>query len=97
VQRIALALGNSLITSNGESWAKHRRMIQPAFTKSVIGRMTAMTAGVNAELLQQWRAAAERRETVNVTRDVTTQLHHTSNSLPRRRRATSRLPKAWRR
>jgi cytochrome P450 len=70
VQRIALALGNNLITSNGESWASQRRMIQPAFTKSAIGRMTAMMAGVNAELLQQWRAAAERRETVNVTRDV---------------------------
>ena len=70
VQRIALALGNNLITSNGESWASQRRMIQPAFTKSAIGRMTAMMAGVNAELLQQWRAAAERHETVNVTRDV---------------------------
>src|SRR3984957_10620488 len=70
VQRIALALGNNLITSNGESWASQRRMIQPAFTKSAIGRMTAMMAGVNAELLQQWRAAAARHETVNVTRDV---------------------------
>jgi enediyne biosynthesis protein E7 len=70
VQRIALALGNNLITSNGQSWVSQRRMIQPAFTKSAIGRMSAMMAGVNAELLQQWRAAAERRETVNVTRDI---------------------------
>jgi cytochrome P450 len=70
VQRIALALGNNLITSNGASWASQRRMIQPAFMRSAIGRWSAMMAGVNAELLQQWRAAAERRETVNVTRDV---------------------------
>jgi cytochrome P450 len=70
VQRIALALGNNLITSNGEAWASQRRMIQPAFTKSAIGRWNAMMAGVNAELLQQWSAAAERREIVNVTHDV---------------------------
>jgi cytochrome P450 len=70
VQRIALALGNNLITSNGESWASQRRMIQPAFAKSAIGRWNAMMAGVNAELLQQWKAAATRQETVNVTRDV---------------------------
>jgi enediyne biosynthesis protein E7 len=70
VQRIALALGNNLITSNGEAWASQRRMIQPAFTKSAIGRWTAMMAAVNAELLHQWSAAAERREMVNVTHDV---------------------------
>jgi cytochrome P450 len=70
VQRIALALGNNLITSNGESWASQRRMIQPAFTKGAIGRLNAMMAEVNAQLLRQWRAAAERESTVNVTRDV---------------------------
>ena len=70
VQRIALALGNNLITSNGEFWASQRRMIQPAFTKSAIGGWAAMMAGVNEELLQHWIAAAERQETVNVTRDV---------------------------
>ncbi|MBV9290175.1 MAG: cytochrome P450 [Hyphomicrobiales bacterium] len=70
VKRIALALGNNLITSNGEFWASQRRMIQPAFTKSAISGWTAMMADVNAELLQQWIAAAERQETVNVTRDV---------------------------
>src|SRR5271165_5805223 len=47
VQRIALALGNNLITSNGESWASQRRMTQPAFTKSAIGRLNDMIAGVN--------------------------------------------------
>ena len=42
VQRIALALGSNLITSNGELWANQRRMIQPAFTKGAIGRLIGM-------------------------------------------------------
>jgi cytochrome P450 len=70
VKRIALALGNNLITSNGASWASQRRMIQPAFTKNAIGRLNNMIAGVNAELLHEWSEAAQRGKTVNVTRDV---------------------------
>lgn len=70
VQRIGLALGNNLITSNGESWARQRRMIQPAFTKSAIGRLNNMIAGVNVELLDEWKEAARLGKTVNVTKDV---------------------------
>jgi len=70
VQRIALALGNNLITSNGEQWASQRRMIQPAFTKNAVGRLSAMITAVNSALLQKWRDAARLRVPVNVTQDV---------------------------
>ena len=70
VQRIALLLGNGLIASNGEFWASQRRMIQPAFSKSSIGGLTHIITSANAELLEKWKQAAERRKTVNVTHDV---------------------------
>ena len=70
VQRIALALGNNLITSNGEAWSSQRRMIQPAFTKSAIHRSINMMVEVNTELLEEWREAAKQGKTVNATRDV---------------------------
>jgi cytochrome P450 len=70
VQRISLALGNNLITSNGESWVTHRRMIQAAFTKPTIARFSDRMAAVNAELLEEWTRAADKRKSVNVTRDV---------------------------
>ncbi len=70
VQRIALALGNNLITTNGNSWARHRRLMQPAFTKSAIERLCPMIASVNAELLARWMEASERGQEVNVTRDL---------------------------
>ena len=70
VQRISLALGNNLITSNGESWVSHRRMLQAAFTKPAIARFSDTMAAVNRELLEEWTQAAEKRQRVNVTRDV---------------------------
>jgi len=36
VQRIAMALGNCLITSNGEFWVSQRRMVQTAFARPAI-------------------------------------------------------------
>ena len=61
VQRISLALGNNLITSNGKSWASHRRMLQAAFTKPAIARFSDTMAAVNRELLEEWTQAAEKR------------------------------------
>jgi cytochrome P450 len=45
-------------------------MIQPAFTKGAIGRLSGMIASVNAELLRKWRDAATLGVAVNVTQDV---------------------------
>ena len=70
VKRIALLLGNGLIASNGEFWASHRRMIQPAFSKQSISGLTGMITRINAELLDAWRQAADRQATVNVTHDL---------------------------
>ena len=70
VERIALALGNNLITSNGKQWVSQRRMIQQAFTKTATGGLTNVIAGVNVELLEKWMRAAKGGETVNVSKDV---------------------------
>ena len=70
VRRIALLLGNGLVASNGDFWASQRRMIQPAFSRNSIARLHGVIASVNEELLGKWKLAAERREAVNVTHDV---------------------------
>src|SRR3984957_17716843 len=70
VQRIALALCNNLITSNGEAWSSQRRMIQPAFTKSAIDRSINMMVEVNTELLEEWRGGGPQGKTTKATRDV---------------------------
>ena len=70
VRRIALALGNNLITSNGEDWVRQRRIMQPAFTKSAVERSFEMMFAVNVDLLERWTEAAKQHQTINVTRDV---------------------------
>ena len=70
VKRIALSLGPGLIASNGELWTKQRRMLQPSFAKSAMGDCADVMRDANVELIDAWKAAAERREAVNVTKDV---------------------------
>jgi len=70
VKRIALSLGKNIITSNGEFWARQRRMMQPAFTKKAVDNLVDVITDANLDLLEKWKRAARRREMVNVTRDV---------------------------
>jgi cytochrome P450 len=70
VKRIAFLVGNGLIASNGEFWANQRRMIQPAFSKDAVRRFVTAITSANALLLEKWKLAAYRQETVNVTQDV---------------------------
>ena len=70
VKRIALSLGNGIISSNGEFWVSQRRMIQPAFNRNAIGALDALIRRANELLLARWRSAAASGTPVNVTRDV---------------------------
>ncbi len=70
VTRIALSLGNGIISSNGAFWVKQRRMIQPAFNRNAICALAPMMAKPNLALLDRWKRAAQQQAQVNVTRDV---------------------------
>jgi cytochrome P450 len=70
IRRVGLLLGNSLMVSEGELWRRQRRMIQPAFHRTVIGGLCVMMTKANLALGDRWQQAACKRETINVTRDV---------------------------
>ncbi len=70
IKRIAFLLGNGLMVSKGDLWARQRRMIQPAFNRSALGALTGVITSANATLLSKWEDAARRNTSVNVTRDV---------------------------
>jgi len=55
-------LGRGLLTSEGETWRRHRRIMAPAFDpRSVAGYAPVMTA-MAEELLSKWDALPERSE-----------------------------------
>ncbi len=70
IRRVALLLGNGLMVSKGNVWKRQRRMIQPTFNHESIGCSAKLITTVNRRLLSKWQLAAQRNESVNVTRDV---------------------------
>ena len=66
-------LGRGLITTDGELWRRHRRIMAPAFDpRSVAGYAPVMTE-VTEEMLAQWDAMPERSEV-----DVAVAMMHTT-------------------
>jgi len=70
IGRVALLLGNGLMTSEGELWKRQRRLIQPSFNHESIAAVTKLITSVNSDLLRKWQLAAQKNDSVNVTRDV---------------------------
>jgi cytochrome P450 len=70
IKRIGFLLGNGLMVSEGEFWKSQRRMIQPAFHDKAIGELINVISEANIELLKKWKDAAQKRESVNITSDI---------------------------
>src|SRR5215469_3506992 len=69
-KRVAILLGNGLMSSEGVLWKKQRRMIQPAFHRNVIEGLAKVIVSSNRSLLNKWKEAALHRIQVNVTHDI---------------------------
>lgn len=48
------ALGNGLVTSDGESWLRQRRLSQPAFLKQRVQAYAPLMAELTERMLQNW-------------------------------------------
>jgi cytochrome P450 len=70
IKRIGFLLGNGLMVSEGEFWKSQRQMIQPSFHDKTIGGLIHVIAAANAELLKKWIGAAEKKENINITIDI---------------------------
>jgi cytochrome P450 len=70
IDRVAILLGNGLMTSEGESWRTQRRLVQPSFHRNVIATWTPHLHAANAALAEKWTTAAAAGAAVNVTQDM---------------------------
>ncbi len=70
IKRIGFLLGNGLMVSEGGFWKSQRRMIQPAFHDKAIGALIDVISAANNALLTKWTDAAQQRERVNITSDI---------------------------
>jgi cytochrome P450 len=54
-----LLVGNGLVTSDGETWRTHRRLLQPPFTPTAVMQFHQMMVDVTNGLLDRWQAVAD--------------------------------------
>lgn len=55
--RLTLALGHSLLTTDGEPWLIRRRMMQPIFHRQRLQAMGAMMVAAGVQMLERWQEA----------------------------------------
>ena len=70
IDRVAILLGNGLMTSEGEAWRVQRRMLQPSFHRNIVATWMPHLHAANAALAGKWAAAAATGTEVNVTQDM---------------------------
>ena len=70
IERVAILLGNGLMTSEGDHWRVQRKMVQPAFHRRVISTWMPHIHAANARLAQRWSDAARTGATINVTQHM---------------------------
>ncbi len=65
--RVKMLLGNGIIVSDGPFWRRQRRMMQPAFNRKVIGKLSEQIQRCNRDLYKQWQQQAEDEEVIDIT------------------------------
>ena len=66
-ERVKMLLGNGVIVSDGVFWRKQRRMIQPAFSRSMIAAQVEMVQRCNLQRLEKWRKIEESGEPIDIS------------------------------
>jgi cytochrome P450 len=65
---LAHLLGNGLVTNEGENWHKQRTLIQPAFHRGTLKRISEIVTTSTNHLLERWK---EKEGTeINFTREM---------------------------
>ena len=68
--KIKPLVGEGLLTSEGESWLRNRRLAQPAFHRQRIGAFGDTITDACSEMLERWRPRAGTGEVFDLTGEV---------------------------
>ena len=63
-------IGEGLLTSEGETWRKQRRMMQPAFHHTRIEKLDGMIVEAAQSMLDVWQRAFESNQPIDIAREM---------------------------
>jgi len=69
-ERVKMLLGNGLIVSDGETWRRSRRMIQPAFTRQNVHRLIGLMIECAQARAARWETVAAAGDTLDITQEM---------------------------
>ena len=69
-ERVKMLLGNGLIVSDGDVWRRSRTMIQPAFSRQNVHRLTTVMVECTDRRAVRWAQAAADGDTLNITEET---------------------------
>jgi cytochrome P450 len=64
---IRMAVGNGLVTSEGEFWRRQRRMMQPHFSRGEIANLTTLMVEAISEGMTHVEASRQKHSTIELT------------------------------
>jgi cytochrome P450 len=67
---LSTVTGRGLLTNEGPSWLRNRRLIQPAFSRLRLENIYPLVTGSIQPFLEHWQAAAESDKPVDLDRDM---------------------------
>jgi len=66
-ERVKMLLGNGIIVSDGPFWRRQRRMMQPAFNRKVVAKLSGQIKRCNLDLLKKWQRLAESNSAIDIS------------------------------
>jgi cytochrome P450 len=69
-ERVKMLLGNGLIVSDGETWRRSRRMIQPAFTRQNVHRLIGLMTDCAKARIERWTGVAREGKPLDITQEM---------------------------
>lgn len=70
LDRVRILLGRGIMVSEGDFWARQRRLIQPAFKPRKLADFNGMICDENMRLAEHWQAAADTGDIVEVAAPI---------------------------